>query len=82
MPDICSKSQYANTKWDGAEDPTINNFFKIDSRKIEYALLRAYRPKPTAVFYINRSRQKYYLATSVFGDSYCPPAETHAKWEK
>ena len=21
------------TKWDGAEDPTINNYFKIDSRQ-------------------------------------------------
>ena len=32
-------------------------------------------------FYINRSRQKYSLATSVLGDSFPPPAETHAKWE-
>ena len=23
------------TKWEGAEDPTINNFFKIESRKFE-----------------------------------------------
>ena len=27
-----------NTKWEGAADPTINNFFKIEIRKFEYAL--------------------------------------------
>ena len=34
MPNICSKSQYGimpKTKWEGAEDPTINNFFKLES---------------------------------------------------
>ena len=34
MPNICSKSQYAKNKWEGAEDPTISNFFKIESRKL------------------------------------------------
>ena len=29
MPNIYSKSQYAKTKWDGAEKPTNNNFYKI-----------------------------------------------------
>ena len=38
MPNIGSKSQYAKNQVGGAEEPTINNFFKIDSRKIEYAL--------------------------------------------
>ena len=39
MPNICSKSQHAKIKTivDGAEKPTINNFFKIDSRKFQYA---------------------------------------------
>ena len=27
-----------NTKWEGAEDPTLNNCFKIESRNNEYAL--------------------------------------------
>ena len=27
MPNINSKSQYAKNKWDGAEEPTINNLY-------------------------------------------------------
>ena len=50
--------------WDGAEEPTINNFCKIDNIKF-YALKSAYRPKPIATFHINRSRHKCSLATSV-----------------
>ena len=66
------------TKWGGSENPTNINFYKY----FEYAFEIADRPKPTAVFHINTSRQKYYLTTSVLGDSYGPPAETHAKWKK
>ena len=33
MPNICSKSQYAKNQVDGAEEPTINNFFEFDSRQ-------------------------------------------------
>ena len=69
-------------KWDGAEEPTINNLYKTDDGKFEYALNNAYRPKPSTAFYVNRSRQKSFLAISVHGDSYDPPAETHVKWKK
>ena len=38
MPKLYSKSQYSKKiKWDGAEDPTINYFYKIDNRKFKYA---------------------------------------------
>ena len=37
--------------WGVAEEPTIKE-------KFEYALKSVDPPKPTAVFYINRSRQK------------------------
>ena len=30
----------SKTKWDGAEEPTINNFFKIDSRKFRICSLK------------------------------------------
>ena len=56
------------TKWDGAVEPTISNFYKINNIKFKYALKRADRPKPTVAFHINRSRQKWSLATSVLGD--------------
>ena len=68
------------TKLDGAEKPIINNFYK--TKHFEYDLKRADRPKPTAAFHINRSRQICSLATSVIGDSYGPPAETHTKGKK
>ena len=38
------------TQWKGAEDSTINNF-----ENFKYTLQSADRPKPTAVFHINRS---------------------------
>ena len=71
------------TNWDDAEDLTINYSFKvIIAENIEYARFKsADRPKPTALFRINRSRQKYSLATCVLGDTkrggpwgYCLPA--------
>ena len=47
------------TKWDGAKD---GGFFKIViAENFEYALQSSYQPKPTAVFPINRRRQKYSL---------------------
>ena len=34
MPNIYSKYfKYAQNKWDGADEPTINNVYKIDKRK-------------------------------------------------
>ena len=42
----------SKTKWDGAEDPKINNFYRIDNRDFKYVLKIADRPKPTAVFHI------------------------------
>ena len=35
MPNVNPKSQYAKKKekWDGAEDPTINNFHTLDKSK-------------------------------------------------
>ena len=33
MPNVSSKSQYFKKKWDGVEEPTTNNFYKIDNRK-------------------------------------------------
>ena len=46
------------TKWDGAEEPTIKNFYKIDNMKFWIIMLikSVDRPKSTAVFHINRSR--------------------------
>ena len=67
-------------KWDGAEDPKLITSIKWITENVEYALLSADRPKPTAVFHINRSSQKYSSATSILGDTYGPPAETHAEW--
>ena len=64
---------WPKSKWDGTEEPTINNFYKLITGNFEYALKIAYRPKPSAVFHINRSRQKYSMATSVLGDSNRPP---------
>ena len=29
IPNIYSKLQYAKTKWDGAVEPTINNFYEF-----------------------------------------------------
>ena len=58
---------------------TISN--KLITYNFEYALKSADRPKLTAVYHINRSRQKFSLATSVLGDSYGPTADTHAKWK-
>ena len=29
------------TKWDGAVDPTINNFYKIDNRKVSIWSLKS-----------------------------------------
>ena len=55
------------TKWDASEEPTINNYHKIDNINFEYALQSADRPRPTAI---------------LLGDSYAPRAEIHAKWEK
>ena len=83
MPNIYFKSQYAN-KPDGMvlKSPQLIISNKLITENVEYALKSADRPKPTAVFHINRSRQKYSLATSVLGDSYGQPTETHAKWEK
>ena len=40
---IITKSQYA--KWDDAEQPTINNVYKIRTNHFECALLIANRPK-------------------------------------
>ena len=72
----------AKSKWDGAEEPTINNIFKIEARIFLIMLLKsADWPRPTAVFHVNRSRQKYSLATSVLGDSNGPPAGTQSKWK-
>ena len=45
------------TKWDGAVEPQLT-FYKIDKGHFEYALKSADRPKQTAAFNINRSRQK------------------------
>ena len=39
-------------QWDGAEEPTINNFLRLVAEKFKYALLSANRPKPTAVFHM------------------------------
>ena len=58
------------TKWDGAEDPTINYF--------EYALKSAHRPNPTAVYHINQ-RNTHWRQVSL--GTHGPPAETDVKWK-
>ena len=69
MPNIYSKSQYANTKWGGAEDHTINDLYDIQNRK-RYALKSAYRSKPTAV---DRNTQLEHLAQiSKYRHGYMP----------
>ena len=60
----------------------MSHVFTCITKNFAYALKNADRSKPSAVFHINRSQEKYYLATSVLGDSYGLPAETHAKWGK
>ena len=64
------------------KSPQLTISIKLITEHFEYGLKSADRPKPTAVFHINRSRQKDSLTTSIPGDSYGPPAETHAKWGK
>ena len=44
-----------NSKLDGAEEPTINNFYKIEKGAFEYDRKGVDRPKPSAVFDIIRS---------------------------
>ena len=46
MPNIVLILNMPKTKWVGAEDPPINNFFKIDSRN---CFKSADRPKPKRV---------------------------------
>ena len=62
--------------WMVLKSPQLIISFKLITF-FEYALKSVDRPKPTAVFHINMSRQKYYLATSVLADSYGPPVETY-----
>ena len=38
------------TKWDDAEEPTINNFYKLITENFEYALKSADRQKPPQYF--------------------------------
>ena len=83
MPNICYKSQYAKNQVGMVlKSPQLTFYLKLIAEIFEYVLKSADRPKPTAVFHINWSRQKYSLATSVLWDSYGPPAETHVKWIK
>ena len=49
----------------GLKIPQLTIPLKLMAENFEYAIYSADRPKPTAVFDINRSRQKYSLATSV-----------------
>ena len=67
------KSKYVKTQVDGAGGPII--YINLIIKKFEYALKSAGRAMSSVVFHINRSGQKYYLATNVLGDSYGPPAE-------
>ena len=76
------KLNMSKTKWGCTVEPTITNFFKLITANCEYALKSVDRLRPTAVFNINRSRQKYTLVTSVLGDSYGQPAEIHSKRNK
>ena len=63
------------TKWDGAEDHTINNFYKLITENFEYALKKcAHRPKPE----VDRNTPWPQVSPWTHG----PPAETHVKCEK
>ena len=55
---------------------------KLITDNFEYALENANRPKPTEihVIHINRSRQKYYLATKHLGNSHSSLTVTNANW--
>ena len=71
------------TKRYGAEEPTMNHFSKIDSRNFWICSFKCRSTGANrSISYQPKYRQKYSLATSVLGDSYGPPAETHAKWKK
>ena len=43
------------SKLDDADEPTVNDFYKIGTDSFEFALSSANRPKSTAVSYINRN---------------------------
>ena len=49
------------TNWDGAEEPTIKNFYKIDNINFEYALKRA----------IDRSQPQHFVSTEVNRNAHC-----------
>ena len=70
IPNVYSKSQYAKNQLEWCL--RAHNLYIELLENFEYALKSADRPMPTAVFHINRSRQKY---------SYGLPAGTHTKWE-
>ena len=71
------------TKWGGAKEPTVNNFYKVDKHNILNILLkvRIYRSQPLYLK-ATESRHKYYLATTDLGDSHGPLAETNSKLKK
>ena len=54
--------------------PQLTISINLVTENFEYSLKSADRFKPTAVFHINRSRQKFSLTTSVLVNSYGPPA--------
>ena len=68
LPNVNSISQYAK-KPSGMVLKTQQLIISIQliTEMFESALKSAHRPKPTAVFHIKRSRNKYSLATSVLG---------------
>ena len=52
------------------KSPHLTISIKLKAEHFQNALKIADRPKPTTIFHINLSRQKYSLATSFLGDSY------------
>ena len=70
MPKFYSKSQNAKKlKWDGAEEPTINNFDNIDNRNFECLIVLFESPTkfPNTIFthlVIYTSHQNYGIHTS------------------
>ena len=69
------------SKWNGAKEPTIGNFYKIDINEVFNMPLtvRIYRSQSQYFISTEVNIHKYYFATNFFGDLYGPPAETHTK---
>ena len=62
--------------------PQLTISLQLKAGNFEYLLFKVQINRNQLQYFISTEVQKYSLETSVLGDSYGSPAETHAKWEK